>query len=58
MIERVILMGKYAFVNEKISRGNTYRAYRNIDDPKDCYIEINGETIVKVSSIKLYWSAL
>lgn len=46
----------YNFVNEKRTKdGKLHRAFRNSDNPKDCYVEINGK-IKKVESIREYWA--
>ena len=45
---------KYAFVNERTVGGKVYRAYRNIDDPKDEILVIDGKT-VKQARLKLAW---
>ena len=50
-------MENYAFVNEKTVEGKTYTAYRNINDPKDTIVIVDGETI-KVENLKEFWNNL
>lgn len=34
---------RYAFVNEKIVNGISYKAFRNVTDPNDSYVEVEGK---------------
>lgn len=47
----------FAFVNQKTVGGKTYKAYRNIENPKDVYIECDGQK-KPMKSLKLEWPNL
>lgn len=48
----------YSLISEKKINGKLYQAFRNDNNPKDCYILIDRIEKINVNNIKEYWSKL
>lgn len=49
------VLDSFAFVNERNYEGRNYKAYRSINDPKECIVIIDNSVVMHTNTLKNYW---